>query len=60
MILPMLDYGELLLEGSLEKPMKHIQTIQNHCLRCCLLVKDPKDISRIALHDACECSTKAV
>ena len=54
MILPILEYGDIVLDGGPETLVGEIQTIQNHCLRACLHIWDPRSISRIALHDKCK------
>ena len=55
MILPLIDYGDILYDGSNRVLLKKIQTLQNRCLRTCVFknyhipVKD--------LHEICTVST---
>ena len=55
MILPLIDYGDILYDGSNQVLLKKIQTLQNRCLRTCVFknyhipVKD--------LHEICTVST---
>ena len=41
MILPALDYCDFILESASDTLTESLQTIQNHCLRCCLNIFDP-------------------
>ena len=55
-ILPILDFGDFVLESAPEGAVNFLQTIQNHFLRCCLLVKHPLDMIRIDLHKNSDCN----
>ena len=55
MILPSLEYCDFVLESGPVGLVEEVQTIQNHCLRCCLGIVDPRLITRIALHTECKC-----
>ena len=55
MILPVMDYGDCVVDGGPVGPVKSIQTIQNDCLRACLRIRDPTLISRADLHILCDC-----
>ena len=55
MILPVFDYCDVIIESANDTSVEELQTIQNHCLRCCLGIWDPRDITRIALHAQCDC-----
>ena len=55
MVLPTFDYCDILIESGPEDLIKEIQTIQNHCLRCCLGIIDPRLISINDLHTECSC-----
>ena len=55
MILPVFDYCDFVLEGAADGASKGIQTIQNHCLRSCLRVRDPRTVSRVDIHLLCDC-----
>ena len=52
MILPILEYGDILYEGSNKKLKNKLQVIQNRCLRTCILPN--QHIPTILLHDLCE------
>ena len=56
MVLPVFDYTSFIFDGALVNAKSCLQTIQNHCLRCCMSIKDPRDISRTDLHSLCNCS----
>ena len=60
MILPVLDYGDIMTDSGPETPVSQIQIIQNHCLRACIGVKDPQLVHRVQLHELCHCETLAV
>ena len=53
MILPILEYGDLILDGAPDTLVAEIQMIQNHCLRACLHIWDPRTITRDNLHIQC-------
>ena len=55
MILPTFDYCDFVIESGPEGLVGDLQTVQNHCLRCCKGIMDPRDISRIELHTSCSC-----
>ena len=52
MILPVLEYGDILYEGANKKLIDKLQVIQNRCLRTCLLPN--QHIPTIRLHESCE------
>ena len=56
MVLPVLEYGAEIIDSGGATLVKELQTIQNHCLRACLKIWDPRSISIEELHK--ECSTK--
>ena len=53
MILPCFEYCDFVVESGPENLPKEIQTLQNHCLRCCKGIRDPRMISRADLHADC-------
>ena len=55
MIMPALEYGDIMLESGPDLLYKSVQTIQNHCLRCCLNILDPRLITIDELHTTCKC-----
>ena len=55
MILTLIDYGDVLYDGSNQKLLKKIQTLQNRCLRTC--VYKTYHISVDNLHEICTVST---
>ena len=55
MILPVLDYGDFVIEGANDEFGDSLQVLQNHCLRVCLSIYDPRLISRKELHALCFC-----
>lgn len=55
MILPVFEYCDFSVESGPPDPVKHLQTIQNHCLSCAMGIVDPRLISRVALHVHCTC-----
>ena len=56
MILPTFDYGDFLVEGASKDPRKYLQTVQNHCLRACFSIRDPKSITGEELHHRGGCT----
>ena len=60
MILPVFDYGDIMTDCGSDGLVKDIQTLQNHCLRTCIGVKNPQLISRVVLHELCHCETLIV
>ena len=56
MIMPALEYCDFLVESGPVGLAEGLQTIQNHCLRCCLGIIDPRLITREALHIRCKCN----
>ena len=57
MALGVFDYGDFVLECSNEDLTDEIETIQNHCLRACLRIRDPRTITRVALRARCCCKS---
>ena len=55
MIVPSLEYCTFIYESGPEGFCKELQTVQNHCLRCCLEIVDPRLIRINDLHERCEC-----
>ena len=55
MVLPVMDFGDFVIEGAPKLSRACFQTIQNHFLRCCLDVKDPQLLSREVIHELCLC-----
>ena len=55
MILPTFEYCDFVLESGPEGLVQELQTVQNHCLRYCLGIADPRLITRVALHVTCKC-----
>ena len=55
MVIPIFDYGAEVVDGAPELIVDSLQTVQNHCLRSCMGIKDPRDISRNDLHVLCTC-----
>ena len=55
MVLPTFDYCDGVIESGPDDLCKEIQTIQNHCLRCCLGILDPRLIGTNELHNECKC-----
>ena len=55
MVLPVFDYCDFILESAPDDSFKSLQTIQNHSLRCCMGIWDPRLISIEALHSTCVC-----
>ena len=53
MILPVLEYSGLVLDGAPDTLVAEIQMIQNHCLRACLKIWDPRTIRVVDLHVSC-------
>ena len=51
MILPVLEYGDVLYDGVNKKLIGKLQTIQNRCLRTCLLPQE--HTPTIRLHEIC-------
>ena len=51
MILPLIDYGDILYEGTNSKLLSKLQTLQNRCLRTCLYKN--YHISVLNLHEQC-------
>ena len=46
-----IDYGNIFLISCPTGDLKDIQTLQNHALRCCYNIMDPRDEGTIYLHD---------
>ena len=57
MIMPVLDYGDFVIESANEEFSESLQILQNHCLRVCVAIYDPRLISRKELHALCFCRT---
>ena len=55
MILPLIDYGDVLYDGTNQFLLKKIQTIENRCLRTC--VYKNYNITVDNLHEMCTIST---
>ena len=55
MILPVFDYADIIIDGASMEVIRDIQTAQNNCLRCCVKIWDPRDISIVALNEPCNC-----
>ena len=53
MILPVLDYCDYIVDSGPVPRRRKMQTMQNRCLRVCLGIRDPRDISTDALHVLC-------
>ena len=51
MILPVLEYGDLLYDGTNKKLLGKLQVLQNRCLRTCLLPNQP--LPTIRIHEIC-------
>ena len=51
MILPILEYGDLLYDGTNKKLLGKLQVLQNRCLRTCLLPNQP--LPTIRIHEIC-------
>ena len=60
LVLPAFEYCDFVLDGGPELLGNEIQVIQNHCLRACLGIRDPRDITRVELHVQCECKKKGL
>ena len=56
MILPTFDYGDFIVEGASKDPRKYLQTVQNHCLRACFGIRDPRSITGEELHTRGGCA----
>ena len=56
MVLPVLDYGDFIIDGAHKDSNKLFETIQNHFLRCCMGVTDNQAMSRILLRKNCLCT----
>ena len=54
MILPVLEYGDILYDGTNKKLMEKLQVLQNRCLRTCIL--SDQHIPTIRLHEMCKIS----
>ena len=54
MIVPLLDYGDVVYSGSSDKNLSKLQKLQNRGLRICLNVRE--HVSRIQLHQLCKTS----
>ena len=54
MVVPILDYGDYLIDGGPACAARKLQVIQNHFLRCALKITDPQDISIEDLHTTCK------
>ena len=52
MILPILEYGDILYDGANKKLTGKLQVLQNRCLRTCLLPN--QHIPTIRLHENCK------
>ena len=52
MILPILEYGDILYDGTSNKLTGKLQTLQNRCLRTCLIPK--QHIPTIRMHEICK------
>ena len=48
--LGVLDYGSIFVSSIPEEMKENIQTLENHALRCCLNIMDPRDANVIAIH----------
>ena len=48
--LGVLDYGSIFVSSIPEEMKENIQTLQNHALRCCLNIINPRDANVIAIH----------
>ena len=53
MILPCFEYADFVVDSGPDGCAKSLQTIQNHCLWCCKGIRDPRLITRTALHADC-------
>ena len=60
MILPVMEYGDFVFEGANNEFEETLQILQNHCLRVCLAIYDPRLISRKDLHALCLCEPLSV
>ena len=43
MILPIIDYANIFLSGCSQQELDNLQILQNHLLRCCFKIKDPRE-----------------
>ena len=50
MILPIIDYANIFLTSCPQQNLACLQTLQNHLLRCCFKIKDPRDEHVADLH----------
>ena len=50
MFCSIIDYGNIFLSSCNSGDLKDIQTLQNHALRCCHKVSDPRDENTLHLH----------
>ena len=57
MVLGVFDYGDFVLESSTDDLIDEIETLQNHCLRACLRIRDPRTITSEALRIRCGCKS---
>ena len=55
MMLPVFDYCDFILESGQCDAFKGLQTIQNHSLRCCMGIWDPRSVGTDFLHSTCLC-----
>ena len=53
MVLPIFDYCDFVLDAGPVNSVRGLQTVQNRCLRLCLGILDPRDITTAALHTRC-------
>ena len=53
MILPCFEYCDFIVESGPDDLVKKLQTLQNHCLRSCKRIRDPRLITRTAPHADC-------
>ena len=54
MILPILEYGDVLYDGCIQRITSKIQTLQNRCLRICNF--EPYHVPVIYLHEIAQMS----
>ena len=51
MFLSVLDYGNVFLTGINKNSLSDLQKLQNDAIRCCLKIKQPRDVHVVDIHE---------
>ena len=51
MFLSVLDYGNIFLTGINKNSLSDLQKLQNNAIRCCLKIKQPRDVHVVDIHE---------